>query len=353
MSSFLFWACVFVTPALAEPASASCPCYFAMLLSPNGLGNRVAETASGMAMADELGCHYLFDRAGFVRGSVHGAYDEALQFLNIDAGVPLFENVISRIVNEVVVEVWPWPRMANESQCGTLFRAKHTQICQFKANRYATWCTKTADFNLVKWSTGMLLEFRSLTRCCCTGLREQFFRVPRPRVLRAGRALTVAWHLRVGDISPDRGNRDFFVNVFGELQRLALAQSLPIDVHFVFNADEDKTANATRLPTDYQFVDEVVCRAGANCVLHGRATVVEALQLMISTDVLVTSRSSFAYIASLYTRGIVLFETPKENCDVCYYVSEAFRVDTSGRIFFIDEFRARTKLFFRTSRFRN
>lgn len=126
---------------------------------------------------------------------------------------------------------------------------------------------------------------------------------------------------------------------------------MPVEVHFVFNADEDRTSSATLLPADYQFVDAIVCRAGASCVLHGHAAVTEALQLMMSADVLVTSRSSFAYVAALYTRGIVLFETPKENCDVCYYVSEAFRVDTSGRIFDVAEFRARMRMFFRSSRF--
>jgi hypothetical protein len=311
--------------------NSSCPCWFGMWLSRNGLGNRVAETASGLAMADELGCQYLFDREGFVRDSVHGSYDEALRFLNIDAGLPTYDDIKSQVKAEVKLHEWPW--RAQEAQCGTLFVALHTQICRLKDNYYTTWCTKMTDYNLVKQR-----------------FREQFYRVPQALALRPGRALSVAWHLRVGDIAPDRGNHEFYTGVFGELSQLTAQHGVPMNVHIVFNSDAARDEDV-RLPPDDAFMDRIVCRHGATCVLHGRETAVESLRLMMSTDVLVTSRSSFPYVAALYSQNIVLFETPKENCDVCYYTSESFRVDIRGRIFALAEFRARMAMLFRSARF--
>lgn len=72
----------------------------------------------------------------------------------------------------------------------------------------------------------------------------------------------------------------------------------------------------------------------------------------MAPDVLVTSRSSFSYVAALYTRAIVLFETPKEECDRCYWVSEMMRVDRRGRLFEHEEFLARVALLLRGGRFR-
>ena len=47
---------LFASVAMAIGLSTdSCPCFFGMWLTPNGLGNRVAEIIAGQWMADELG----------------------------------------------------------------------------------------------------------------------------------------------------------------------------------------------------------------------------------------------------------------------------------------------------------
>lgn len=252
----------------------------------------------------------------------------------------MYDDVASRVVEELVVETWPWSHMVNATRCGTLFRAKHTQICQFKANRYATWCTKTANFNLVKWSMqsvvveGLLQSDRFVASQGCASNFSEF----RVGECCAQVALTAAWHLRVGDILPDRRSRDLFVNVFGELQEVARMQGVPVDPCTCISRgrgqNEQCDIAAGRLP---------ICR---------RKRVPRRRQLCAAracgSDRGAAGRRAYVRRSALQ-RGIVLFETPKENCDVCYYVSEAFRVDTSGRIFDVAEFRARMKMFFRSS----
>lgn len=308
--------------------AADCPCFVGMWLTPNGLGNRVAETIAGWQMADELGCEYLFDREGFERGSVHGSYHGVAEFLGISRGLRTWHEVRHLIDEEVELHEWPAARIDNK--CNVLYKAAHTQICRFK-NRYTTWCTYAIEWDQHKWR-----------------LRERFRSAnPRfPSALRLLRSLTVAWHLRVGDIVPDRGNKQFFSSVAATLSQAALKERRSVQFHFVFRHD------SREFPKDFAFISETVCARWA-CTRHWQQNVTESLHTLMSADVLVTSRSSFSYVAALYTRGLVLFETPKEECEHCYWLSEYMRVDKSGNVFNAEELTARISLILRSGRWRH
>jgi hypothetical protein len=296
--------------------TSACECFFVMLLSATDIGGRFAETVAGMMMADELGCTYLFDRDGFVRGDQHAS--EALQFLGIAFDAQLY---VASDAREIVLDDWPWARQAPVCD-GVRYRAASTQICRFGDNQYPTWCGVVADYDAVKWR-----------------LRERFYRVPHRRAVPAvERALTVAWHLRAGDIALDRA---FYVTVAAELRRLAHSARTVLDLHFVFKAG----ASPSLLPSEYSFLEESVCGRNAQCTLHDDDAPVRSWRLLLSCDVLVTSRSLFSYVAALYARVPVLFEPPQPACGACFRTSEAFGVDARGRLVAsADEFRARLGL---------
>lgn len=303
----------------------ACPCYFAMWLTPNGLGNRVAETIAGWQIADELGCEYLFDRDGFARNSIHGGYDGVADFLGIGRGQRTWHDVRNQIAHEV--EVREWPGAPVQIQCNTLYKAVHTKICRFK-NRYTTWCTYSTSWERHKWR-----------------LRENFAIANRWLRLsfRRSRALSVAWHLRSGDIAPDRDNGAFFDRVSASIRNAAVSQNTRTEFHFVFQN------SAPEFPEEYAFLQHGICKR-SRCFLHWNESVTESLRTLMSAEVLVTSRSSFSYVAALYTKAIVLFETPKEECGSCYWTADYNRVDKTGRIFEPEEFQARLSALLRQRR---
>ena len=294
-----------------------------MWLTPNGLGNRVAETITGWQMADELGCEYLFDRDGFERSSIHGAYHGVADFLGIGRGLRTWADSRDQITNEI--ELHQWPSEAIETQCNTLYKAEHTRICRFKG-RFATWCTYSTEWDRHKW------RLRENFRLTNPWLRLAFGR---------SRSLSVAWHLRSGDIVPDRGNVAFYERIRDAIRNVVLADGTRVELHIVFRNTEPA------LPAEYAFLQDTLCGLW-RCTLHWDENVTESIRTLISADVLVTSRSSFSYVAALYTKSLVLFETPKEECSRCYWVSDYMRVDKSGHIFEPEEFAARLRMVLRS-----
>lgn len=276
-------------------------------------------------MADELNCTFLYDGDGFARPSpAHGSFKKAEEYLNIGRDWARFEETKDRFSETIILDRWPWPAPA-ERKCNTLYRAKHTQICRYGANRYETWCTHSVDFDDVKWR-----------------LRERFFRTPRRTAFpKRHSSVSVAWHLRTGDITPDQFSNSTFLSLFQTVLDISTMHGMKLDLHFV--------RSFAGIGDEFSFIDNDICKR-VSCKHHIDSEIDQSLTILLSADILITSRSSFAYVAAIYSNNIILMETPKENCGRCYNLGESFRFNAAGRILKPKEFEARFALFSRRRR---
>lgn len=145
--------------------------------------------------------------------------------------------------------------------------------------------------------------------------------------------------------------KNAFEMIFQQIQRIAIWNSAPIDLHFVFNDRAIGRGHDTEMPLSYAFLDDMLCASGAaSCVWHNVAPT-DGLRVQTSTDIVVTSSALFSSVAALLTRGIVLF-APNQHCGAhCLSVSEAFSLNEKGEIASINEFNARLSLLLQSARF--
>jgi hypothetical protein len=132
-------------------------------------------------------------------------------------------------------------------------------------------------------------------------LRARYWRSPKDKIAshRAARGLTVAIHLRRGDVSPQR-NRHLYVPDAMMLRQIARVRRAlaPFGGPLAFNLYSEGDA------ADFRAFAEV------GCALHIGGDPFETLHNMVTADVLVGTPSNFSYIAGLLSRGIMLDARP-------------------------------------------
>lgn len=133
-------------------------------------------------------------------------------------------------------------------------------------------------------------------------LRARYWRSPKDKIAshRAPRGLTVAIHLRRGDISPQSYAHLYvpderMLRQIGRVRR-ALAPFGP----FTFNLYSEGDAGDFR------------AFAEAGCALHIGSDPFETLHNMVTADVLIGTPSNFSYIAGLLSRGIMVDARPRK-----------------------------------------
>lgn len=136
--------------------------------------------------------------------------------------------------------------------------------------------------------------------------------------------ITIVWHLRLGDIVLN-SNKEHFVQLALQLATLLQkANNLPVHIFFL---GQDNVLGS------FPFLPEI-CKDlfQGNCS-YPIMGVKETLYYMVESDVLITSGSSFPAIAALLrTKGLVLYEYPKENVLGIYELSEHGLIDPNGTI---------------------
>jgi hypothetical protein len=113
----------------------------------------------------------------------------------------------------------------------------------------------------------------------------------------SGERLQVAVHFRRGDVSAQRVSHRFTANrsVMSTLQQVASAverAGLAHDVTVYSNGNPEEFA---------EFAD-------IGCHVDVRSGALEAFRQLRASDILVTAKSTFSYVAGLYSNGVVLYE---------------------------------------------
>ena len=134
-------------------------------------------------------------------------------------------------------------------------------------------------------------------------LRVRYWRSPKDKIAshRAPRGLTVAIHLRRGDVSPQR-NRHLYVPdtaMLRQIDRVRRALA-PFGGPLTLNLYSEGDA------ADFRAFAE------AGCALHIGGDPFETLHNMVTADVLIGTPSNFSNIAGLLSRGIMVDARPRK-----------------------------------------
>ena len=134
-------------------------------------------------------------------------------------------------------------------------------------------------------------------------LRARYWRSPKDKIAshRAPRGLTVAIHLRRGDVNPQR-HRHLYVPDATMLRQIARVRRAlaPFGGPLALNLYSEGDA------ADFRAFAE------AGCTLHIGSDPFETLHNMVTADVLVGTPSNFSYIAGLLSRGIMVDAKPRK-----------------------------------------
>ena len=133
--------------------------------------------------------------------------------------------------------------------------------------------------------------------------------------------ITVAWHLRVGDINLHAGDASFFVNVYKHLLTLSRDIGRPVTNTFYSHAGHDDA------PIGYDFLSSM-----PNATFQGTLSVTDTLLHMASADIVVETGSSFTAMLHTLTDGpLFLRACPKEGCTTSYMDVEGLvKLDDAG-----------------------
>jgi hypothetical protein len=134
-------------------------------------------------------------------------------------------------------------------------------------------------------------------------LRARYWRSAKDHIAshRAARGLTIAVHLRRGDVNPQR-NRHLYVPDAAMLRQIARVRRAlaPFGEPLAFNLYSEGDA------ADFHAFAE------AGCALHIGSDPFETLHNMVTADLLIGTPSNFSYIAGLLSRGIMLDARPRK-----------------------------------------
>lgn len=136
-------------------------------------------------------------------------------------------------------------------------------------------------------------------------------------------AITVAWHLRVGDINLHAGDASFFDNIHRQLTTVSGDVGMPITHTFY------SYVGHVRPPEGFEFLS-----AMPNATFQGTLSVTDTLHHMSLADIVVETGSSFTAMLHTLTDGpLFLRGCPKEGCGTTYMDVEGMvKLDDKGTL---------------------
>lgn len=309
--------------AATAPSSESseCDCYVQMTLRDKpGLGHRVSLFVIGAAIARRAQCHYVVEADRFfgTRG-LHGSFEWAPRFFALNASVASLLHAAPKHLATVASH---FPALLQSRVCDAVMLLDDFSCAGLKDG----WCGQMAGlFDSVKW------QFRAAFWSLHAADWRAWLGARNPSV-------QVAWHVRVGDMVLDADNVLFYTSVFAALLRLTAPHD--VELHFVF---ECPTCRA--MPKTHRVLHDLCDgpmrdKRRLACTFDGSRDVAEAVRALIFSDVLVTSGSSFADIAALYHRGVVLMRDSATGIVNAFRKADDFRVSSTGAVTGFEEARA-------------
>lgn len=299
--------------------------------APNGLGHKLTEVVFGMDFAEATNSTYVYNYRvwSFPRGR-HGSYKWLPEFLPLQ-NTEITIDYLDQLKQER--EGWnngttfqriegQWDDVVEKSKrnnlCDVEFHTRLRYCCDDPLSRGTCYCTETeariGSFERMKWRLR-----KALSQSNYTPPEELSDMLPNSVV-------SIVWHIRVGDIVLN-ARKEYFWNIATQIATTFKDSKVPPHIFFMGEGGRDAILKSfSFIP---EMCDQLFNSSYSFPLIDARST----LYFMITSDVLVTSGSSFSAVAAmLRSSGIVLAAVPKEGIVGIYGVSENLEIDQDGTI---------------------
>ncbi len=241
-----------------------------------GLGHRFSEMVFGMVLADKTNTTFLFDEQCWERSGKHGSYSWFNDFFPMQETEITFADIkqVERTLNTtgLLKDVYAtaWDDVVNQS------KIKFEDDCNvmFRADTGSSFMQRRGAYEQVKW------RMRSIH---AKSTWQPFVNLFSRDHLES--SLSVAWHMRSGDIILNNFT-DYYRNVASILTTLLVG--VPYEVYFFGQ-------NVTQA---FPFIPDICRTHFSNACSFPAASLPDTMHHLIVADILVTSGSSFASIAA-------------------------------------------------------
>jgi hypothetical protein len=276
----------------------------------DGLGHKFGEVVQGMMLAHMTNTTFVYDLESWSFEGDHGGYEWFPEFLPLEETVvtltDIKDNNISLMkVEDTFLNLVSRSKGELKDSCNLIFM---TSWAMCDGNCFTS--SRIGGYNDVKW------RFREVYS------RSKF--QPSTQIFKncsSQGSLSVAWHLRGGDIVL-HPSEDFYQNLASELKYVL--QDLSYHIFFFGEFTE-------AFPFISHFCETVF---PGHCSFHQNVSNADTLYHFVVADVLVTSGSSFPIAASIF-RSLpqpTFSVMPKENSRSFYFMSEEILVDETGHL---------------------
>jgi hypothetical protein len=168
--------------------------------------------------------------------------------------------------------------------------------CDVKRHQVVNYCYNFVDLELCFGWRGRSAELEDSFRASIPEFRRKYYLNRSPR---RNEQLTVAVHIRRGDVSADRGAH-LFTSTETILRTTNLVKSI-LDTHNLkYRIDVYSNGDSAELAE--------FCLYGAELFTNPEADAIWTMRELIEADVLIMAKGSFSYYAALISDGVIIFE---------------------------------------------
>lgn len=292
----------------------NCPRFATVKITTRaGLGHRFTEILMGLLFAARTNATYIFDNSSFSENGKHGSYDWFQRFIPLSNTLITkeeYQNELSSSGHRVRVISDSWENITerNTSECG-IFYLTRSMSCKQHPNQLAPGCFGAINglFDTYRCKMANAYQYSSFKT------RLDLYKGYQDK-------LVIAWHIRTGDRTLNK-NASYFETISRQLS-LAM-ENIPSHLFFI----------GENVVSNFPFLAPM-CKAASfpgNCSFP-ELDAEESLHHLVVSDVLITSGSSFAYMAALLHKKVVINAFPKNGNVGFYEVSEHGLMDQTGQI---------------------
>ena len=277
-----------------------------------GIGHRFTEMLFGLLLAERTSSTYVFDNQTFQKRGDHGSYEWFHAFLPLsNAELTLGELKEKQSLSfNVVRGSWDELMKRNKSECGAFYVTGSDSCCEENLHpRCDKGCFGALFglYNKYRWKMAKLHEFATFKS------RLDLYHDHHD-------TLIIGWHIRTGDIRLNR-NISYFETIFGQLH--SATKNIPTRIYFI----------GENVDSEFPFLTSM-CNTSvfsSNCNFP-KLDAEEAFHHLLDSDVLITSGSSFAYLAAMLHKRLVINAFPKGGISGVYEVFDHGQINKEGVI---------------------
>lgn len=284
-------------------ATSVCKRYaYVSVSAAGGLGHKFGETILGMVFAFENDAEFVVDARAYLAKGTHGAYPWMIEFWK-SFDFPTVEEAKKSTVGLRVEHVVYWEHSAMYSNdCNIMLRTDYRR-CSFMddavhaQDKATCFRARIGAYNSVK----VMLRRRFNRFEFCSEY---------PHLLSGGEQTLIVWHLRSGDLVLHENDAAYFITVWEQIKA-----SLPPDYRLIFLGEPGSSSQ-------FNFLENLMKSAS----VVDNLDVKESLCLMLNSDLLITSGSSFPNVVGALSdpvRGPVILQAQQKEGNF-YGIYEVF-----------------------------